>query len=480
MPLESGRYYPPEVVGYDYDLVVLGSGPGGERGAVTAARLGKRVLVIEKEAEPGGAAVHTGTIPSKTLRETAVFLSGREQREVYGVGVTIDEGLFVPKLLSRKATVKRLEVDRIKRDFFDAGVETLRGRGRLEGPNQVAVELESHGTRRITAEFILVATGSVPHRPPEMPWDDPAVEDSDTILELDSMPRRLVVIGAGVIGCEYASIFGALGSKVTLVDKRNELLPFLDADMSEALRVAFVNAGVSVRLEDVQTSIVREGAQLAVNLEKGGKVLCDKLLFCGGRSGNTKGLGLEEAGVKLGVRGSVAVDATYRSNVPSVFAVGDVIGFPALASTSMEQGRVAALAAFGKLKPCEDSDGAAKVLPYGIYTIPEVSCVGLSEEDAIAKGIEVVVGKGRYDHNARAKINGFSDGFMKLVFEKKSRKLIGAHAIGDRATELIHIGQMAVALEASVDSVAAMVFNYPTLSECIKYAAREALSRWPE
>lgn len=476
----SAGYYSAEVVGYDYDLVVIGSGPAGERGAVAAAQLGKKVLLIEKAPEPGGAAVHTGTLPSKTLRETALFLSGREQREVYGVGVTIDEGLFVPKLLSRKATVRRLEVDRIKRAIADNKIETARGNARLESAHEIAIQTEPHGVRKVTTDFILVATGSVPHRPPDIPWDDPNVEDSDTILELEEMPRRMVVIGAGVIGCEYASMFAALGVKVTLIDKRNELLPFLDLEMSEALRVAFVTMGVDVRLGDAHVDFKKEGIHSIVNLQRGGKIVCDKLLFCGGRSGATQGLGLDSAGVTFGVRGSVAVDQHYRSNVSNIFAAGDVIGFPALASTSMEQGRLAALHAFGKSDEGSVAHGFGNTLPYGIYTIPEVSCVGLSEEDTKAKGIPVVSGKGDFDHNARAKINGFSHGFVKLVFEKRTRICIGAHAIGDRATELIHIGQCAIAFGGTVDAMAGMVFNYPTLSECFKHAARDALSRWPE
>lgn len=464
---------------YDFDLVVIGSGPAGERGAVAAASLGRRALVVERAAEPGGAAVHTGTLPSKTLRETAVFLSGREHREVYGVGITIDESLFVPKLLSRKRAVLRLEVDRIKRAFSTAGVELVQGNATVAGAHEVRIASE-HGERSVTAEFILVATGSLPFRPPEIPWSDEDVEDSDTILQLDRMPKDLVVLGGGVIGCEYASIFASLGVRVTLVDKRNELLPFLDRDMSEALRVSFVSMGIDVRFEDSPETIAREHGHLVVTLKRGTRVNCDKLLFCGGRSGATNGLGLEEVGVKMGVRGSVVVDERFRSTVPSILAAGDVIGFPALASTSMEQGRLAVRYALGGKRASADADCLAKLLPYGIYTIPEVSCVGLSEEDAIAQGMRVVAGKGDFDHNARAKINGFSMGFVKLVFERTSRKLIGAHAIGDHATELVHIGQILIGMGATVDAVDGAVFNYPTLSECFKHAAHDALTRWPE
>ncbi len=473
-------YYPRSGVPYDYDLVVIGSGPAGERGAVAAATLGKRVLVIEREAEPGGAAVHTGTLPSKTLRETALFLSGREHREVYGVGITIDEALFVPKLLSRKKAVLRLEVDRIKRAFGTAGVEVARGSARIAGPHEVKYQAAgATGDTTVTGEFVLVATGSVPFRPAEIPWSDGDVEDSDSILQLDRMPRDLVVLGAGVIGCEYASMFASLGVKVTLVDKRNELLPFLDRDMSEALRVSFVSMGIDVRFEDSPEKIVRQDGRLRVELKRGGAAACDKLLFCGGRSGATTGLGLEAAGVKMGVRGSIVVDERFRSTVPSILAAGDVIGFPALASTSMEQGRLAVRYAFGAQSPAPADRELCGLLPFGVYTIPEVSCVGLSEEDAVAKGLEVVCGKGDFDHNARAKINGLTMGFVKLVFERKTRKLIGAHAIGDHATELVHIGHIMVGLGATIDAIEGAVFNYPTLSECFKHAAHDALSRWP-
>jgi NAD(P) transhydrogenase len=285
-------------------------------------------------------------------------------------------------------------------------------------------------------------------------------------------------------------MFASLGVKVTLVDKRNELLPFLDRDMSEALRVSFVAMGIDVRFEDSPERIAREDGRLVVTLKRGGRVPCDKLLFCGGRSGATSGLGLEAVGVKMGVRGSIVVDERFRTTVPSILAAGDVIGFPALASTSMEQGRLAVRAAFA---PAADASGGSfsaqapipngaelfRLLPFGVYTIPEVSCVGLSEEDAVAKGLAVVSGKGDFDHNARAKINGFSMGFVKLVFERETRKLIGAHAIGDHATELVHIGQVMVGMGATVDAVDGAVFNYPTLSECFKHAAHDALSRWP-
>ncbi len=482
-------------MGYDYDLVVIGSGPAGEKGAAQAAYFGKRVAVVEKAPAPGGAAVHTGTLPSKTLRETALFLSGYRQAELYGVQVSLDRAHAAPKLISRKDAVVKAEVERIDWNLERHHVAYLHGAARVRDAHTVAVRAPD-GERVITAEFILIATGSVPHRPGDLPFDDPDVEDSDTVLDIDRLPASLLVIGGGVIGCEYACMFGAMGVTVTLVEPRGELLSFLDADMSEALRVAMVKHGIDVRLDTGVGVVRRDGATIraeltyakAEHIGRGpafalpadkagaakGEITIEKVLFAAGRSGATASLGLDEAGVKLGKRGYVEVDRDYRTNVPSIYAAGDVIGFPALASTSMEQARVAVCHAFGFGYKRQVSE----LLPYGIYTIPEVSCVGLSQEDAAARGMDVVAGKALYKHNARGRIIGDADGMVKLVFERPTRKLLGAHCIGDRATELVHIGQSIIMLGGTVDTLIAMVFNYPTLSECYKYAAYDALGSW--
>ena len=476
---------------YDYDLVVIGSGPAGEKGAAQAAYFGKRVAVIERAPAPGGAAVHTGTLPSKTLRETALFLSGHRQAELYGIKVSLDKDRAVPRLMSSKDNVASAEVDRIRWNLDRHRVDYLHGTARLADGH--TVEIDGESARRITAEFILVATGSTPFHPSEIPFDDPDIDDSDSILRMDRLPESLGVIGAGVIGCEYASMFAALGCKVTLIEPRNELLSFLDADMSEALRVAMIENGIDVRLQTGAGRVERAGDYIVVKLTTAspdtvsrgpaakaaeshgprGEIAVEKLLFAAGRGGNTDGLGLEAAGVKLGKRGYIEVDKDYRTSAPSIYAAGDVIGFPALASTSMEQARVAACHAFGFTYKRQVSE----VLPYGIYTIPEVSAVGLSEEDAKARGTDVFVGKALYKHNARGRITGDTGGMVKLVFERGSRKLIGAHCIGDRATELVHIGQSIIMLGGGVDTLIEMVFNYPTLSECYKYAAYDALGR---
>jgi len=461
-------------VTYDYDLLVIGSGPAGEKGAAQAAYFGKRVAVIERGLQPGGAAVHTGTLPSKTLRETALFLSGRREREVYGVSVSIDPDVAVPKLLSRKDEVRHLEVERIHWNLDRHEVLYKRGHARVLGPHEVEV-VEEGKTEKLTASFILLAPGSVPYHPSDIDFDDPDIDDSDSILTIDRMPKSLMVLGGGVIGCEYASMFAALGVKVSRVEPRGELLSFLDADMSEALRSALVKLGVDVRLNERSKQILRVGDDITTKLESGGEIVTDKFLFAAGRGGATKSLNLEAVGVKTDKRAYIEVDECYRTSVPSVLAAGDVIGFPALASTSMEQGRVAVCHAFG----FDYKKEVSALLPYGIYTIPEISCVGLSEEDAREQNVPVVIGRAHYSQNARGKIIGDADGLVKLVFHAETRKIVGAHCIGDCATELVHIGLSLITLGGTVETLIEMVFNYPTLSMCYKYAAYDALGSWP-
>ncbi len=458
---------------YDYDLVVLGGGPAGEKGAVQAAYFGKRALVVEREAEPGGAAVHTGTLPSKTLRETALFLSGYRQRELYGVRLALEPSLAIPRLLSRKNAVRELEVTRMEWNFERHGVEVVRGVGALVDPHTVEVSGVGGQARRITSEYFLVATGSAPFHPANVPFDDADVDDSDTILQIDRLPKTMTVIGGGVIGCEYATMFAAMHVDVTLVDGRPRLLPFLDSEMGERLHGAMSGLGVRFKLGVNLVSVARDEARgIVTQLDDGTELVADKLLYAAGRSGRTAELGLERVGITTDKRGAIVVDADYRTACPSVYAAGDVIGFPALASTSMEQARVAVCHAFGFTYKRQMSH----LLPYGIYTIPEVSCVGLSEEDAKKNGTEFVVGRAFYRDNARGKIIGDKDGVVKLLFDQATRKLVGCHCIGDRASEIVHMGQLMIALGGTVDTLIETVFNYPTLSEMFKYAAYDALS----
>jgi len=459
-------------VSRDYDLVVIGGGPASERGAAQAAYFGKRVAIVEREPAPGGAAVHTGTLPSKTLRETALFLSGYRQRDLYGVTVDVDPHLTVTRLLERKDAVRDLETERIHRNLERHRVELIRGMGRLADANTVEVTTPD-GPDRLHAEAILIATGSSPHRPPGIPYEDPEVHDADGILRIDRLPRSLAVMGGGVIACEYACMFAALGVEVHVVDPRPGLLPFLDREMGERLASAMRGLGIALHLERRHERVERERDRLVCTLAPGERLTVSSVLVAAGRQGNTEGLGLEAVGVEVDARGYIVVDGDFRTAVPSVYAAGDVIGFPALASVSMEQARVAVCHAFGFAYKREVSD----LLPYGIYTIPEVSCVGLGEEEAARRGLDVVAGRASFGDNVRGQIVGDRDGMVKLVFDRSSRRLVGCHCIGERASELVHVGQAVIALGGTIETFIQMVFNHPTLGEAFKYAAYDALAR---
>ncbi len=426
---------------YDYDLVVIGVGPAGEKGAAQAAYFGKRVACIEKAPSPGGAAVHTGTLPSKTLRETALFLSGFRQRELYGLSVDLNPDAAIPKLLSRKNAVRELEVGRMKWNLEKHGVAILHGTARFIDPHAVELVTPTGGgvPTRVTSEVFLVATGSKPHHPPDIPFDDEDVDDSDTILQIDRLPKTMLIVGGGVIGCEYASMFAAMRVEVTLVEARPRLLSFLDTEVAERLRGAMQSLGVTFHLGQSTQSIRRvEGRGIVTTLSGGAEIAAEKVLASSGRSGCTlDGLGAWRRWASRSTSaGTIQVDGgDYRTAVPSIYAAGDVIGFPALASTSMEQARVAVCHAFGFTYKRQVS----LVQPFGIYTIPEVSCVGFSEEAAKEKGLEFVVGRAFYRDNARGKIIGmYKDGVIKLVVERGTKKLLGCHShVGERASELV-------------------------------------------
>jgi len=455
-----------------FDLVVLGGGPAGERGAAQAAYFGKRVALVERQPEPGGAAVHTGTLPSKTLREAGLFLSGYRQRELYGVSVTVDPDVTVARLLERKDVVEGLETERIHRNLERHGIELIRGEGRFVGPQEVTVQ-GTDGERGVEAEVVLIATGSSPYRPSGIPYDDEGVHDADGILRIDHLPAKLAVIGGGVIGCEYACMFAELGVEVHLIDPRTALLPFLDGEMGERLAAAMTTLGVRLHLERQLDHVTRTADTLTVELTSGAEIEVDTVLVASGRSGNTRGLGLDDIGIEVDRRGYVVVDEDFRTAVPSVYAAGDVVGFPALASVSMEQGRVAVCHAFGFTYKRQ----VAELYPYGVYTIPEVSCVGLGEDQATERGIDTVVGRARFADNVRGQIIGDREGMVKLVFDRATRRLIGCHVIGERASELVHVGQAVMTLDGTVETFIEMVFNHPTLGETFKYAAYDALGQ---
>ena len=459
-----------------YDLVVIGGGAAGEKGAARAAYFGKRVAVVERRKEPGGATVHTGTLPSKTLREAALFLSGYRQRELYGVSVDIAPQLEIAKLIERKNAVREQETDRMLENLKRHGIELVHGSARLLDAGTVEVTDERGERRRMATDVILIVTGSSPFRPREIPFEDPDVHDSDNILEIDHVPTSLAVLGGGVIGCEYASMFAVLGTDVHLIERREPLLPFLDAEIVERMTAGMRDLGVTFRLGERAEAVTRRGAELVSALPSGDTIATEKVLVTAGRMGNTADLGLDELGVTTDERGRVVVDHTFRTTVPGVYAAGDVIGAPALAAASMEQARVAVSQAFGLVRDTYVADH----LPFGVYTIPEVSSVGVSEQHARARGMDVVVGRAPFRDNARGAIIGDRDGMTKLVFDRGTRRLIGCHCVGERASELVHVGHAVMMLDGTVETFIEMAFNYPSLSETYKYAAYDALDRLGE
>ena len=452
-----------------FDLVIIGAGPAGEKAAAQAAYFGKSVAIVEAAREPGGAAVHTGTLPSKTLRESALYLSGHRGRDLYGVALELGHDATLRSLNERTAAIAAREAARYRHNFARHGVRYIEGVGRFEDAKTVCVD--GPEPMRLRASFVLIATGSEPRRPANVPFASPLVHDTDEVVDLDALPRSIIVLGAGVIGCEYACMFAALGIHVTLVDPREDILSFLDVELVDRLRVAMTHLGITQRLGtswgDVE--LVPEG--VATTLADGTRLVADHLLFAAGRVGRTRGLDLPRIGLVPNARGYIDVDDAFRTSVPGVLAVGDVIGFPALASVSMEQGRVAVCRAFGFAYKA----GVGALLPYGIYTIPEVSSVGESEASARAKGIDFVVGRALFAENPRGMIAGDLEGMTKLLVERGSRRIIGAHVIGERASELVHIGQTAMVSGATIDVFIDMVFNFPTLAESYKYAAYACL-----
>jgi NAD(P) transhydrogenase len=454
-----------------FELVVIGAGPAGEKGAVQAAYFGKRVAIVESEPEPGGAAVHTGTLPSKTLRESALYLSGFRARSLYGIAVELETDVTLQKLMDRKRTIAAAEAATIRRNLDRHSVELVRGHARFVAPHSVEVVARDGALRRLDADYFLIATGSYPFRPADIDFEDDHIHDSDEVLEIHELPRSLAILGGGVIGCEYACMFAALGCEVTLVDARPEILPFLDQELIDRLKSAMQNLGIRLEQGVRWGKVQRTAAGVDVSLSDGRTLSTHQLLFAAGRVGRTAELGLDVIGVERDSRGYLKIDAAYRTSVPHVLAAGDVVGFPALASTSMEQGRVAVCRAFG----FSYKQAVAELMPYGIYTIPEVSAVGETEQSCKEKGIDYVVGRALYSNNARGKITGDLEGITKLVVAADNRRLLGVHVIGERATELVHIGQSVIHHAGRVDTFIDMVFNYPSLAESYKYAAYECL-----
>jgi NAD(P) transhydrogenase len=451
-----------------YDLVVIGSGPAGEKAATQAAYFGKRVAIVERRPTPGGIAVSDAGIPTKTLRESALYLTGFRQRDVYGISLALDAKLKLERLAHRTAELRELMTEVVTENLRRMRVDLVHGTGRLGPGRSVLV-----GERVLEAEAILVATGSRPHHPEGIPWDDPGVSDSERILAIDRLPRTLLVVGGGAVGCEYASIFTALGVEVTLVEAAPQLLGFLDREIADVLVAIFTRMGMRVATERWLEGVTRQGESLVARFRGGETISADHVLVAGGRISNTEGLGLAEAGVAVDAKGRIEVDRHFQTRVPGIYAAGDVIGPPALASVSMEQGRVAACHAFGIAFKGE----VDPLPPFGVYSVPEVAMVGLTEEAARRSGIDVEIGRCPFARNTRARIAGATEGLVKLVFRRHDRVLLGVHIVGEIAAELIHVGQIAVAEARPIDWFIHHTFNVPTYTEAYKYAAYDGLQR---
>ncbi len=450
----------------DFDLVVIGCGPAGEKAAAQAAYFGKRVAVIERAESVGGSCINTGTVPSKTLRESALYFSGLKQRGLYGIDYSLKENLTVSDFMHHEREVVEMERRRILKNLELHHIELVRGQASFQDAHTVSVN-----RRLLQAGVILIATGSKPNRPAEIAFDDIRVFDSDTFLQMERIPQSLAVIGGGVIGCEYASIFVALGVKVTLVDGRDRLLPFLDAEIAERLRIRLSALGMNFWLNERPVKVQTSASGVDLLMKSGKTLQTESALFAAGRRSAVDGLSIDKAGLALNDRGYIAVDENYQTAAHHIYAAGDVIGFPALASTSMEQGRVAVCHAFGFTY----KKRVASMLPMGIYTIPEISALGETEESCKEKKIDYCVGRALYANNARGHITGDTAGMLKLIFARADKRLLGVSIIGESATELIHIGMMVLESGLGIDKFIEEVFNYPTLSETYKYAAYDGL-----
>ncbi len=457
---------------YDYDLIVIGCGPAGQKAAIQAAKVGKNVAVIDRRESVGGVCVHTGTIPSKSFKEAVVFLSGYRQRSVYGAGYRVKSDIVMSDLTFRCNRIMQIEIDVIHHQLRRNNIHVLAGTASFVDKHTVSIESVENTTTK-TAEKFLIAVGAKPRRLPDIPFDGKNIFDSDDILTMDKLPRELTVVGGGVIGTEYASMFAALGVNVTIVDARKRLLEFIDQEITECLQYQLRSLGVTLRLgEEVKTCEISDGGQVITRLRSGKIVVSDCVLFSAGRVSATEDLHLKKIGVKTDERRRVVVNEHFQSSLPHIYAAGDVIGFPALASTSAAQGRLVACHAYNIKDKRIESD-----LPYGIYSIPEISFVGKTEEELTEEEIPYETGIARYREIARGHILGDEQGMLKLLFHRETQHILGVHIIGEYATELVHIGQAVMGLGGDLRYLRDTVFNYPTLAECYKVAALDGYNK---
>jgi len=457
-----------------YDLLVIGTGPAGQKAAVQASKLGKKVGLIERKDVVGGVCINTGTIPSKSLREAVLYLSGFRQRSIYGAEYRLKKTITIEDLAFRANHVIKNEIQIVRNQMARNRVDMFSGSASFLDPHRLLIQQRT-GMIEHTADFIVIAVGTEPSRPSDIPFDDVSVIDTDGLLTLKRIPESIVIVGGGVIGTEYASILAAMGVPVTLIDKRPRLLEFADAEIIDVLQRQMKEIGVTLYHEEEVLAIKREpDNSIQVCLRHAKPIQASTLMYAIGRVGATKGLNLQAAGLKADDRGRLTVNEHFQTAIPHIYAAGDVIGFPALASTSMQQGRHAACHAFGYPDRTDNS-----LLPYGIYAIPEISMVGRNEEELTRAEVPYAVGIARYKEIARGQLIGDETGMLKLLFHRQTREVLGVHAIGEGATELIHIGQAVMAYRGRIEYFIDTVFNYPTLAECYKVAALDGINRLP-
>lgn len=460
-----------------YDLAVIGSGPAGQKAAIQAAKLGKRVAIIERCRVIGGAQINTGTIPSKALREAAVQLTGHNKRSLYGDSYRVKRDITIGDLISVSQRVIHNELE-IIRDAFDRnGVDVIWGAAHFEGPNLLQIVRDDE-TELLTADYFVIATGTRPAKPDHVPFDGEYVFSSDAVTRLDRLPTSMIVVGGGVIGTEYACIMATLGVRVTLIEGRNQVLGFLDQEIAEAFQYHIRNMGITLRCGEKVETIERvepqngEGVTVAATLESGKHIKARSLLYAVGRQGTCGALSLENVGLEYDDRERMKVNEHYQTPVEHIYAAGDVIGFPALAATAMEQGRLAACHAFG-----EEVHSMPDLFPFGIYAVPEISMVGKTEKQLTDAGIPYEAGIAHYKEIARGQILGDDIGMLKLLIHQEDRRILGVHCIGTGATELIHIGQAVMAFNGTIDFFLHNVFNFPTLAEAYKIAAHNGVNK---
>ncbi|CDM57568.1 NAD(P) transhydrogenase [Rhizobium tibeticum] len=459
---------------FQYDLVVVGSGPAGRRGAIQAAKLGKKVLVIEQGKRVGGVSVHTGTIPSKTLRETALNLSGWRERGFYGRSYRVKEEISADDLRRRLLITLDHEVEVLEHQFARNRVQHIRGKASFVDPSTLEVVKDDGEVVKVTGASILLAVGTKPFRPDYIPFDGKTVLDSDELLDIEELPRSMAVIGAGVIGIEYATIFSALDTAVTVIDPKPTMLDFIDREIVEDFTYQLRDRNMKILLGTKADTVTRlDNGRVELKLDNGRHMVTDMVLFAAGRMGATDTLNLDAAGLDADNRGRLKVNPeTFQTSVPNIYAAGDVVGFPSLASTSMEQGRIAARVAVGAV-----AKEPPKYFPYGIYAVPEISTCGLTEEEMKERGIPYECGIARFRETSRGHIMGLDTGLLKLIFSLKTRRLLGVHIVGEGATELVHIGQAVLNLKGTVEYFVENTFNYPTLAEAYKIAGLDAWNR---